>query len=73
MDVLTIQLKHAKARQLLQELEDMNIIKMLDSKKLNHNKKPSQLRGALSKKTAGALHKHITKTREEWSGRFPSK
>ena len=73
MDVLTIQLKHAKARQLLQELEDMNIIKMIDSKKLNHNKKPSQLRGALSKKTAGALHKHITKTREEWSGRFPSK
>jgi len=73
MDVLTIQLKHAKARQLLQELEDMNIIKMLDSKKLNHNKKPSQLRGALSKKTAGALHKHIIKTREEWSGRFPSK
>ena len=43
MNILTIQLKHAKARKLLQELEDMNIIKMLDSEKLNHNKKPSQL------------------------------
>ncbi|MGI8583625.1 MAG: hypothetical protein ACR2KX_15615, partial [Chitinophagaceae bacterium] len=69
MAILTIELKHAKARKLLQELEDMNIIKMLDSTKLNNNKKPSQLRGALSKKTAGSLLKHITKTREEWSAR----
>ena len=73
MDILTIQLKHAKARKLLQELEGMNIIKMLDSEKLNRNKKPSQLRGALSKKTAKSLLKHIAKTREEWSDRFPSK
>ncbi len=71
MDILTIELKHAKARKLLQELEDMNIIKMLDPVKLNNKKKPSQLRGTLSKKTAGALLKHITKTREEWSARFP--
>lgn len=73
MDILTIQLKHAKARRLLQELEDMNIIKMVDSEKLKHNKKPSQLRGALSKKTAGSLLKHIAKTRKEWSDRFPAK
>ena len=73
MDILTIQLKHAKARKLLQELEGMNIIKMLDSEKLNRNKKPSQLSGALSKKTAKSLLKHIAKTRVEWSDRFPSK
>lgn len=70
MDILTIELKHAKARKLLQELEDMNIIKLLESAKQNKNKKPSQLRGTLSKKTASALLKHVTKTREEWSARF---
>jgi hypothetical protein len=71
MDILTIELKHAKARKLLQELEDMNIIKLLDTAKSTNNKKPSQLRGALSKKTAGALLKHIAKTREGWSARMP--
>ena len=72
MDILTIQLKHAKARKLLQELEGMNIIKMIGTDKLNH-KKPSQLRGALSKKTANSLIKHIAKSRDEWPGRFPTK
>ncbi len=72
MEILTIQLKHEKAKRLLQELEDLDIIKMLDSEKIIHNKKPSQLRGALSKKTAGALLKHVAKTRKEWSGKLSS-
>ncbi len=74
METILIQLKHAKARKLLEELENMEIIKLLNTpSQLNSKIKPSQLRGFLSKETADALLNHIVKSRTEWTDRFPEK
>lgn len=73
MDTLTIQLKHKDARKLLQQLEDKNMIKLLNLSATTRNKKPSQLRGRLSKKTAQGLLLHVSKSRKEWSGSSNSK
>ena len=74
METILIQLKHAKARKLLEELEDMEIIKLLGQpSQKNSAIKSSQLRGSLSKETTDALLKHITESRMEWKDRFPDK
>lgn len=60
METVLVQLKHAKARKILEDLEDLEIIKLLDkASEQSHIIKPSQLRGSLSKETADALLKHI--------------
>jgi hypothetical protein len=74
MDTITIQLKHANAKKLLKDLEDMNIIKIIEQPIGNDKqKKPSRLRGFLSKEKANALLSHVEETRREWEERFPSK
>jgi len=71
---ITIELKHANARKLLKELEDMDIIKFVESsREIEIPVKPSQLRGFLSKEKASALLSHIEESREEWQVRFPFK
>lgn len=71
MDTLTIELKHAYARKLLKDLEDMNIIKVITASHQNEVRlKPSELRGFLSKPNARALLSHIEETRNEWESRL---
>jgi chromosome segregation and condensation protein ScpB len=73
MDIVTIQLRHANAKKLLKELEDMDIIKVVESPAVrNSHIKPSELRGFLSKEKASALLSHLDETRNEWE-RFPTK
>ncbi len=67
MNTVTIQLKHANAKKLLKDLEDMDIIKLVDELHEKNDKlKPSQLRGFLSKEKAKALLSHVEETRNEW-------
>lgn len=70
MDTVTVQLKHANAKKLLQELENMDIIKVISkSSEEAEPVKPSQLRGFLTKEKADELLMHVEKSREEWEER----
>ncbi len=74
MDTVRIQLKHANAKRLLKDLEDMDIIKILDEPSQKDKQlKPSELRGFLSKDKAEAFLSHVEKTRTEWTERLQSK
>ncbi len=74
MDTITIELRHANAKKLLKELENMDIIKVVEhTDEINSYIKPSELRGFLSKEKASALLSHVEETREEWAERFPAK
>ncbi|MBD0333562.1 MAG: hypothetical protein ICV66_13010 [Chitinophagaceae bacterium] len=72
METVTLQLRHAHARKLLRELEEMNIIKIIEQTEDKQTQRPSQLRGFLSKEQANALLSHIDKSRNEWEERFPT-
>jgi Mg/Co/Ni transporter MgtE len=74
METITIELKHANAKKLLKELEEMDIIKVVEQSIKNDSQiKPSKLRGFLSKEKATALLTHVDETRKEWEKRFPTK
>lgn len=74
MDMVTIQLKHANAKKLLQELESMDIIKVIgQSSENDESLKPSQLRGFLTKEKADELLLNVETTRKEWEERLPAK
>lgn len=74
MEIISVELKNKKALNLLKELEDIGLIKLLssDTNSNAQRPKPSQLKGFLSEKTANALLKHIKKSRDEWENRSSS-
>ena len=65
METCLIELTHQKAGDLLRDLEEMNIIRIIRSE--TQTKPNSQrFRGMLSAKTAEALQEHISQSRDEW-------
>ncbi|WP_373513335.1 hypothetical protein [Persicitalea sp.] len=65
METLLIQLTHQNAKNLLLDLESMEIIKIVKSKP-SATPNSQRLRGKLSDKTAKALQAHVAQSREEW-------
>ncbi len=65
METQLIQLTHQKARNLLLDLEEMKIIKIVrpEASAIPNSKR---FRGMLSDKTAEALQAHVARSREEW-------
>lgn len=66
METLTIQLLNTKAFKLLQELEELNLIKMVKDQTNSKKKLSEQFRGKLSVKTVETLQKKIAQSRKEW-------
>jgi len=70
METITVQLTHKKAIKLLEELEELHIIKLLKNNvPSNQNKKniAYKFAGKLSMQVAEDMQQYITKSRKEWS------
>lgn len=67
METLFIELTNPKARNLLQELEELHLIKVIKNEGFT-TKKPSQkLRGSISAEAAQSFNEEINKSRDEWN------
>jgi hypothetical protein len=67
MSQLTIQVNDNKTLKLIQDLEDLKLIKVLRGKAKSNKKKLSErLAGSLSAKQARELDKELKKMRSEW-------
>ena len=76
MDTILLQIKNDKAYQLIENLEALNIVKVLKKGKntsSNANKatpKPSEYAGRISKKTATLMIADLDQSRNEWERSF---
>jgi hypothetical protein len=67
METLTIRLKDEKARKLIQDLEDLNILQVINTEKPNHKTKLSDLLiGSVSEEQGKKMHNELKNMREEW-------
>lgn len=67
MKTLTIEIKDDKVLTLLQNLENMKILRILENKPQEaHQKLSEKFAGSISKKTAEKLQTHIHEIRNEW-------
>lgn len=74
METVTIEIKSSKAMKVLEDLENLDIIKIHQSAQKSETKdKASKYKGSISKATADHLLKHVGEMRNEWEGRFPTK
>ena len=69
METVLIQFNNSKAYRLLEDLEDLHIIKVL-SKSIQHDEKLSEkYAGKLPSDVADELQEYITQSRNEWTNR----
>ena len=66
MQTYTIQLKNIKAYKLLQELEELNLIKVLEKKSTSKKKLSDRLAGSLSNEQGIILENELINMREQW-------
>ncbi|MEZ4828169.1 MAG: hypothetical protein R3C61_18070 [Bacteroidia bacterium] len=67
-NILLIQVTHQKARQLLHELEQLQLIKVLKENVTPSKAKLSdKYKGIISKEQGQSLNQHIKQMRSEWS------
>ena len=73
MEIIKVELKNNRALKLLEDLEELDIIKLHKvSEKKDGKDKASKYRGPLSPDTADALLKYTEESRNEWETRFPT-
>lgn len=70
METVLLQLNHAKAYQLIKDLENLNVIKILQKNGKTYagktSSKASDFAGSISKETAKAMLADINKNRNTW-------
>ena len=68
MQLITIEIINNKALKLLNDLEDLKLIRVHNNKPplILSRAKPSELRGRISAKTIEQLLQHIEQSRKEW-------
>jgi hypothetical protein len=68
-DILHIEIKNPKAKELLSQLEEMEWIKVLDEGSVPpFSMELKKFRGILTKEQGKELQKHIQTLRNEWGG-----
>jgi hypothetical protein len=67
METIVIQITNNKALKLLQELEELHLIKLLKRNTDTSQKLSEKYAGKLSSKTVEKLQQHIQQTRNEWN------
>jgi hypothetical protein len=67
METLTIKLKDEKARKLIQDLEDLDILQIINTEKPDSKIKLSDLLiGSISEEQGKKMHDELKSMREEW-------
>jgi len=66
-NTILITLKTVKARNLIRDLEDLNIIEVIKENIVVNSKMSDRFKGLLTKNEGENLKKHINQSREEWS------
>jgi ribosomal protein L12E/L44/L45/RPP1/RPP2 len=66
-NTILITLKTVKARALIRDLEDLNIIEVIKENIVINSKMSDRFKGLLTKNEGENLKKHINQSREEWS------
>lgn len=69
METLLIQINDAKAYQIFEGLENLQIIKVLEKNKLPQKKLSEKYAGKLSKQTTKELQNQVTQSRNEWNNK----
>lgn len=67
METLFIELTNPKARNLLQELEELHLIKVIKKGDSVEQKPSRKLRGSISAEATQAFNEEIDKSRNEWN------
>ncbi len=67
MDTVIIQLTTKKTLQLLKELEDLDLLRILDDNYMNNIKLSDKYAGKLPKNIAQELQDSITQSRNQWN------
>ena len=69
METVLIQINNSKAYKLLEDLEDLQIIKVLKKSILPQQKLSDKYVGKLPSEVADELQEYVTKSRDEWISR----
>lgn len=69
METVLIQINNNKAYKLLEDLEDLQIIKVLRKSALPQQKLSEKYAGKLPTDVADELQRHVTQSRDEWNNR----
>jgi len=67
MDTLTIQLTNQRAYKLLQELEDLHLIRVLKKNNQPVQKLSEKYAGKLPAEVADELQQYVAQSRDEWN------
>ncbi len=69
MEKVLVQINNNKAYKLLEDLEDLHIIKVLKKSILPHQKLSEKYAGKLPAEVADELQNDVTQNRNEWNNR----
>ncbi|MCF2444756.1 hypothetical protein L0657_12380 [Dyadobacter sp. CY345] len=69
METVLIQVTNSKAYKLLEDLEDLHLIKLLKTRDHSKQKLSEKYLGKLSPNVADEMQIHVKKSREEWENR----
>jgi hypothetical protein len=67
METIVVQITNNKALKILQELEELNLIKLLKKNADTSQKLSEKYAGKLSAATVEKLQQHIKQSRNEWT------
>lgn len=67
METVLVQINNNKAYRLLENLEDLNILKVLRKSTLPQKKLSEKYKGVFTKEDAKNFNEHTQTMREEWS------
>jgi hypothetical protein len=67
METVLVQINNNKAYKLLEDLENLQIIKVLKKSTVQNQKLSEKYAGKLPSEVADELQKYVTKSREEWN------
>lgn len=67
METVLIQINNSKAYKLLEDLEDLQIIKVLEKSIIPQQKLSDKYAGKLPSEVADELQEYVTKSRDEWN------
>jgi len=66
METVLIQIKNNKAYRILEDLEDLQVIKVLEKKSSTKESLSEKYAGKLPSEVADQLQEYLTKSRNEW-------
>lgn len=66
METISIEIVNPKAINLLRDMEDLKVIKILNSKPIINRESIEDLRGSVTKEEAAEFNDYLKKSKDEW-------